>query len=151
MVIIRDSRRNDRFIVVGDTPPMTLGKFLDAKAAFASLKDETVRFTPPNQLNDEWDCIPSRYRAEDIEMAWQHDYLSHSFPEQKQYFIGKYTNRDWSPLREQLSNTIGVASFTDLNHCDRSWMWNRYGDHHKGCVIVFDTSNKGPFFKSRVS
>ena len=69
MEIIRDS--SGRFRVTGDTPPNTLGKFLYAKGALASLRKETVRFTPPNQLNDRWDCIQFRYRAEDIEKAWQ--------------------------------------------------------------------------------
>ena len=35
------------------------------------------------------------------------------FPEQRKYFIDKRTNRDWGFLQEQLSDNIGVASFTD--------------------------------------
>lgn len=145
MNISHDSGGN--ICVMGDATPNTLGKFLDAEGAIASLEEETVKFTPPKQLNDKWDCIPLRYRAEDIEKAWQHFYLSHPFPEQKQHYFEEYSNRDWDSLRERLSNTIGVASFTDLRHCDLSWMWEHYGDRHKGCAIVFDASKMGRFFK----
>lgn len=145
MVVIRDSNGNSP--VTGDAPPSTLGKFLDAEGAIASLKEETVKFTPPNQLNDEWDCIPFRYKSEDIERLWNHTFLSQLFPEQKQYFFEKYVNRDWASLKIMLSNHIGIASFTDLRSCDLSWMWDHYGGRHKGCAVVFDTSKMGRFFK----
>lgn len=131
--------------------PAQLGKFLDAKGALASLEEYTIRFTPPSQLNDEWDCIPFQYQEKDIENAWSHSPLSWLCPEQKQYFIDAYTQRDWSPLREQLSDNIGVASFTDLHNCDLSWMWNRYGDCHRGCLIIFDTDSFGTLYHVKYS
>lgn len=142
-----------RHYIIGDIPPNTLGKFLDAEGALASLEDESIRFTPPNQLNDKLDCIPSGYRDEDIEKEWCHSPLSQVFPEQRKYFIDKRTNRDWGSLQEQLSDNIGVASFTDLCNCDLQWMWNRYGKCHKGCLIIFDTTRMRmeKFFEVRYS
>ena len=142
---------NGCFRVVGDTPPNRLGKFLDAMGTRASLEGETIKFTPPNKLNDRWDCIPFRYREKDVEEFWQRSILSQLFPELKQYVIDKYVNRDWSSLQEMLSNTIGVASFADLRYCDLSWMWDHYGDYHKGGIIVFETSGMGTFLKVRCS
>ena len=139
--------------IVCDTPPAKLGKFLVSKGALASLEECTIRFTPPSKLNDEWDCIPFGYRCGDIEKAWHLSPVSRLFPEQKKYFIDKYTYRDWGSLREQLSDNIGVASFVDLSNCDLPWMWDRYGDCHKGCLIIFATTQMGmeKFYKVRYS
>lgn len=52
--VLRESNRS-----MLDPCPTQLGKFLDAEGALASLEDESIRFTPPNQLNDKLDCIPS--------------------------------------------------------------------------------------------
>lgn len=131
--------------------PAQLGKFLDAKGALASLEEFTIRFTPPNQLNDERDCIPSGYRYEDIEKEWCHSPVSQVFPEQRTCFIDKRTNRDWGSLRKQLSDNIGVASFVDLRNCDLPWMWNRYGDCHKGYLIIFDIDSFGTLYQVKYS
>ena len=104
--------------IEGNNPPAKLGKLLDAEGALSCLAEETIRFTPPNQLNDKLDCVPFRYKTEDIEKAWRHFLLTLPFPEQKQKFYEQYANRSWDCLREQLSKTIGNASFTDLSHCD---------------------------------
>ena len=111
--------------VVGDTPPDTLGKFLDANGALACLDEEMVRFTPPNQLNDKFDCMPLCYREAEIEASWNRSFLSRLFPGQKEYYFESHINRKWKPLLDSLSNIIGIASFTDLSQCDLQWMWNR--------------------------
>lgn len=132
--------------LVGDTPPAVLGKFFDgAQGILDSLDNATVKFTPPNQLNDGWDCVPLSFRMEDIEKAWQKSPLSICCPEQKQSFIDGFLNRDWGPFREQLSQVIGIASFTDLRCCDLEWMWNRYGSQHQGALVVYRTSAMGAF------
>ena len=137
--------------VVGDTPPNTLGKFLDAKGALACLEGETIRFTPPNQLNDNFDCMPRCYRVTEGEASWNRSILSRLFPEQKEHYFKSHINRDWKPLIDSLSNIIGIASFADLSHCDLQWMWNRYGDGHKGCMIVLDALSMGTFFQVKYS
>lgn len=77
--VLRESNRSVR-----DPCPTQLGKFLDAKGVLASLEEFTIRFTPPSQLNDEWDCIPFQYQEKDIENAWRHSPLYRLCPEQKQ-------------------------------------------------------------------
>lgn len=144
MVTIQCDEGQNRLI--GDPPPAILGKFFDgAKVVLDSLDNETVKFTPPNQLNDGWDCIPLCYRLEDIEKAWKKNPLSICCPEQKQRFVDGFLKRDWGPFREQLSQVIGVASFTDLRFCDLEWMWNRYGSQHQGALVVYRTSAMGDF------
>ncbi len=135
-------------LLIGDPPPPQLGKFFDgAEGVLSSLDNETVKFTPPNQLNDGWDCIPLCYKMEDIENAWQKNPLSIYCPEQKQRFVDGFLNRDWGPFREKLSQVIGVASFTDLRHCDLEWMWNRYGNEHQGALVVYKTNSMGNFIQ----
>ena len=132
--------------LVGDTPPAVLGKFFDgAKGVLDSLDNETVKFTPPSQLNDGWDCVPLGYRMEDIERAWQNRDQSLWPLENKHEFITRYLNRDWKTFRDSLSKVIGVASFTDLQCCDLEWMWNRYGNKHQGALVVYRTSAMGDF------
>lgn len=134
--------------LIGDTPPPQLGKFFDgAEGVLSSLDDETVKFTPPNQLNDGWDCIPLCYKLEDIKKAWKKNPLSMCCPEQKQRFVDGFLNRDWGPFREQLSQVIGVASFTDLRFCNLEWMWNRYGNGHQGALVVYNTNHMGNFIE----
>lgn len=152
--MIEDTRTDPDIVstcVVGDTPPNTLGKFLDANGALASLEKETIKFTPPNQLNDKFDCMPLCYREAEIEASWKRSLLSRVFPEQKEYYFESHINRDWKPLMDSLSNIIGIASFTDLSQCDLRWMWNRYGDGHKGCLILFDALKMGTFFRVKYS
>lgn len=144
MATIQRVEGQNRFI--GDSPPATLGKFFDcAEAVLDSLDNETVKFTPPSQLNDGWDCIPLGYRMEDIEKAWERNPLSRCSPEQKQRFVNGFLNRDWTSFRDSLSKVIGVASFTDLQCCDLEWMWNRYGNKHQGALVVYRTSAMGDF------
>lgn len=132
--------------------PDILGKFLNSEGALASLEDSTIKFTPPNQLNDEFDCIPSCYRDEAIEKVWYHSSVSRLFPEQKKYLVDTYKNKkDWASLREQLSDNIGVASFADLRNCDLPLMWNRYGDRHMGCLIIFCTDSFESLYRVKYS
>ena len=133
--------------MIGDRPPPFLGKFLDADGVLASLDKETLKFTPPEQLNDEWDCVPSGFKSEDIEAAWHNHPQSCDDPELKTCFVEGYQKRDWRSFQEGLSITIGVASFADVSCCDKEWMWNRYGDHHRGGLILYDTSTMGKFIK----
>lgn len=134
-------------ILIGDNPPPLLGKFFDANGVLASIDAETVKFTPPNELNDCFDCVPGSYKMADIEKAWKNNPLSLDCPELKSCFVEGHLKRDWGPLREQVSKTIGVASFTDVNCCDKEWMWNRYGDQHRGALVLYDTSVMGIFIK----
>ena len=137
--------------IVGVPPPAKLGKFLDSKGALASLEECTIRFTPPNQLNDKFDCMPLCYKEVEIDASWDRSFLSRLFPEQKEYYFESHINRDWKPLMDSLSNIIGIASFADLSQCDLQWMWKRYGDGHKGCLILFDALEMGTFFRVKYS
>jgi hypothetical protein len=138
---------NGQYHLIGDRPPRRLGKFLDADGVLASIDKETVKFTPPNQLNDDWDCIPLSYNREDVEKVWQKNPLSLCFPELKESFVEEFLKRDWRPFREKLSQTIAIASFADVNGCDNEWMWNHYGDQHRGALVLYDTSIMGEFIK----
>lgn len=133
--------------LLGDRPPPFLGKFLDADGVLASLVNETLKFTPPEQLNDEWDCVPSGYKSEDIEASWHNHPQSCDDPELTTCYVEGYNKRDWRLFRKGLSSAIGVASFADVSCCDKEWMWNRYGDQHRGGLILYDTSTMGEFIK----
>ena len=42
--------------------PRVLFKYLDVNGASLTLKDESLKFTPPNQLNDMFECLPAGVR-----------------------------------------------------------------------------------------
>jgi hypothetical protein len=134
-------------ILIGDNPPPLLGKFFDANGVLASIDAETVKFTPPNELNDCFDCVPGSYKMADIEKAWQNNPWSRYWPDLKNFFTEEIRQRSWESFRQELSRSIGVASFTDVTCCDKEWMWNRYGDQHRGALVLYDTSVMGIFIK----
>jgi len=133
--------------LVGDTPPLTVGKFLDGNGLVAMLKNQTVKFCPPKELNDGWDCVPLQFRVEDILRAWEQSQLRIINPACRELFFDSYLHHDWKPFRDLLSTNIGVASFTDLKKCDRELMWERFGDDHKGGIVVLNTRSMGTFLR----
>ncbi len=95
---------------------------LDGKG-FGYLRDlltvGKMKFTPPKEFNDPFDCCPEQLCDESTEG------LPHAVVDQ--------LNRS---VQSAHSSLVGIACFTP--HPDKIVMWSHYGDHHRSVCVGID-------------
>lgn len=147
--------------------PRVLFKYLDVNGASLTLKDESLKFTPPNQLNDMFECLPAGVRRSrrlsrkeaGAYLVLQYESASgriHSpAPVSDQNTLnawraGKITREKLEEVRRiaekqhflncnAISRDISILSLSSLP--DEILMWGHYAENGSGIVIGFDTTN----------
>src|SRR5208337_2016567 len=118
------------------------------KGSLRIITDGTIKFTPPSEVNDPFDCAP------DIDTRKIADYLNTrtdllekvratlklspaQLIEQKQTMIKRVeTAAEHGAFGQEASDKVGICSLTrdPLNLL----MWAHYAQHHSGFVVEFD-------------
>ena len=85
----------------------------------ALLEDGSMKFAPPSEFNDPFDCCPT--------------FLSEPIPPGFPHAVGHEINRF---IQSGMSTSSGVACFTTKP--DNVLMWSHYGDQHQSVCVGFD-------------
>ncbi len=129
------------------------------------LEDELLRFTPPIELNDPFECIPSitiedatlvfkavlDERIEEVNnnqaltRAERRAYLRQIAHDRKKnlYHVERTKKYFYERAKEKLNSNIGIFSLS--KRWDSTLMWSHYCNSHKGFCVGFDKQNE--FFK----
>jgi len=112
------------------------------------ITDGTIKFTPPSELNDPFDCAPDvdtsniadylNTRSDLLKKAGETLNLSPAqFIEEKPAMIGRLEMAaEHGAFGQQAADEVGICSLTrdPLNLL----MWAHYAQHHTGFVVEFD-------------
>ena len=95
------------------------------------LMSKLVRFTPPSNFNDPFDCAPAYRPLENSERAGSYECCALA------------SNHIVQSIMHGInSNSVGVLSLSEV--MDDILLWSHYSRNHTGFVVGFDTAD--PFF-----
>lgn len=160
--------------------PDVLYKYLGSKGAKLTLTDGKLRFTPPNVLNDLFECLPAciarsrqlskREVGEFLVCQYEANPARFKVPPQivarqlAQWRSGIVTDKEIAKIRKIVStkkfiNSNGVSneiSILSLSSCpDTILMWTHYAENGKGVVLglrtqYFNSPLQVKYRKSRI-
>lgn len=137
-----------------------LYKYLDCDGAEKTLSNMTLRFIPPNDLNDPFECLPAgfhntsslrlrnticavgdRYGKNGLARMWKYNpwmrlrdmlFVRSADIKKTKEALSQY---DGTEFQTDFSSAFGCCSFSETN--DNLLMWAHYAKHHHGLVICF--------------
>lgn len=124
---------------------MTLYRYLDFDGGLETLKNGTLKLTPPSEFNDPFEMYPTF--AVDIGHVFSESRAAGKIPRELSFedFKGKTDLRAINRAAQEehrrgMNETLGAVCFSRKPNSPA--MWAYYGQHHTGIVIGFDADHR---------